>query len=192
MGRMQAYRGFTVIELLITLSIIGIGLTLGLPSLQTFIQTSKLNAAASDMQAALARARLEAIARNTFVTVEPLATGWASGYKIFLNPNNNTSWTTASAAGALGTGTSVVTPTIIGQGASSSASGVLWPTTACDASTSLTYVTFDVTGRPRAATTGVAQTGRIAACTVSGGCSTPLSCKEIIVDGLGRMRVQAH
>jgi type IV fimbrial biogenesis protein FimT len=184
-------RGFTLVEVMITIAIVAIGLGLAQPAMQSFIQSSRVSAAASEMQAALARARQEAIARNTYVTVEPLAGGWSSGYRLYVNPLNNASWTAASAAGSLGT----ALPLIIGQGASSSPS-LQWPTNACDGTTALTYATFDDGGRPRVATgsaSGAAsKTGRITACTAAGGCSTLGSCKEILVDTLGRMRVQTH
>lgn len=194
-------RGFTLVEIMITIVIVAVGLGLAQPALQSFIQSGRLSGAVSEMQAALARARLEAITRGTMVTVEPQKDGiWTNGYRIYVNPFNSTSWTTAQAAGALGSGAgaSVVAPETIALGAASSTSVLQWPTNACDTptTTALTYVTFDEGGRPRAATGSAsgapARSGRITACITAGSCSTPNTCKEIAVDTLGRMRVQAN
>ena len=56
--------GFTLVELLMALTLVGVLLALGAPSLATYLQNSKLSSAAANYYAALQTARAEAIRRN--------------------------------------------------------------------------------------------------------------------------------
>lgn len=68
-------KGFTLLEALVVLAILGIALTLGLPSLSHLITRSKLEAEARETATLLQRARLEAIKRRvqTVVHADPAA-----------------------------------------------------------------------------------------------------------------------
>ncbi len=59
--------GVTLIELMIALAIVALALTLGLPSLSTWMQNSQLRNAAESVQAGLQLARAEAVRRNALV-----------------------------------------------------------------------------------------------------------------------------
>jgi len=65
----QAGRGFTMIELLVTLSIAAIMVTLAVPSFQSFLQQSRLTGHTNDLVLELASARSEAVKRGANVTV---------------------------------------------------------------------------------------------------------------------------
>lgn len=75
-------RGFTLVELSITLAIVGIVLMLGTPSITEWIQNSQIRKAAESVQNGLQTARTEAIRRNRnieFVLSNPGSvggTGW--------------------------------------------------------------------------------------------------------------------
>lgn len=71
--------GVTLIELLIGLAIVGILVTMGLPSLSTWMQNSQLRSAAESIQSGLQLARGEAVKRNTFVgfTMAGPDTSWS-------------------------------------------------------------------------------------------------------------------
>jgi type IV fimbrial biogenesis protein FimT len=56
--------GFTIVELLVTMSIAAVLLALGAPALGTYLQNSKLGAATSGLYSAIQTARTEAIRRN--------------------------------------------------------------------------------------------------------------------------------
>lgn len=58
-------RGFTLIELMITLVILAIVLTAGAQSYSVYIQNSRIRLAAESVQHGLQRARVEAVVRNT-------------------------------------------------------------------------------------------------------------------------------
>ncbi|NOT85413.1 MAG: prepilin-type N-terminal cleavage/methylation domain-containing protein [Methylococcaceae bacterium] len=61
--------GFTLIELLVIVAIVGITLSIGLPSLQSAIASNRLNASANDMVLALQTARSESIKQVHFAGV---------------------------------------------------------------------------------------------------------------------------
>ena len=61
--------GLTLIELMVSLSVLAILLGLAVPSYRTFIQSTRLTAITNDLASALATARSEAVKRATRVTV---------------------------------------------------------------------------------------------------------------------------
>ncbi|MBF0294856.1 MAG: GspH/FimT family pseudopilin [Magnetococcales bacterium] len=74
--------GFTLLELLITLSIVAILLVMGVPYLRDIIQTQKIKNSISDYQMSLAYARSEAIKRSGNVDIVPSAGGWSGGWTV--------------------------------------------------------------------------------------------------------------
>ena len=76
--RHRSERGFTLVEVMIALGILGILIMMGLPSLVTWIQNTQIRTAAEGMQAGLTLARAEALRRNTvvrFQLVDTLTSG---------------------------------------------------------------------------------------------------------------------
>jgi type IV fimbrial biogenesis protein FimT len=76
--------GFTIIELLTAIVILGILVALAVPSFNDLILSTRIKGAASDIYGALALARSEAIKRNGNVTIGPLTVGgqWADGWQV--------------------------------------------------------------------------------------------------------------
>lgn len=66
---MKRYTGFTLIELIITVAIAAIVLTIGIPSFNATIRQNRLITTTNDFAAALSLARSEAIKRGTRVTL---------------------------------------------------------------------------------------------------------------------------
>ena len=74
----DAYRGFTLLELLIVLAILSLGVAIAFPMLASRAPAAALNGAALEVRAALAAARSTAIAENREVSFF----GAANGYRI--------------------------------------------------------------------------------------------------------------
>lgn len=75
--------GFTIIELLLTLVVLGVLVAIGMPSMGNLIISQRVKTAASDLHVALTLARSEAIKRNATVQVEPVDTAnWARGWSV--------------------------------------------------------------------------------------------------------------
>lgn len=74
--------GFTLTELLVVLTIMGVLLAIAVPSFRTVIENQRIRAASSDLYASLAFARSEAIKRNVNVTLAPIAGDWTNGWRV--------------------------------------------------------------------------------------------------------------
>lgn len=85
-------RGFSLIELMTTLTIAAIILSLAAPGMSRLIGGNRMATQASDMVANLALARSEAIKRGASTTLCPsnsgtacTATDWSAGYMVFVD-----------------------------------------------------------------------------------------------------------
>ena len=94
---MKKYSGFTLIELMITLFIVGILLTVGVPSMRTFLQNNQLIATTNELVSSIHIARSEALKLNKKVTICVSADGkscvssekWAQGWIVFVDANDD-------------------------------------------------------------------------------------------------------
>lgn len=79
----RASGGFTLTELMVAVAIAALLTSLAAPSFQQFISNQRMKGVSSDLLTALARARSEAIKRNTEVTMAPVTAGsWQYGWSI--------------------------------------------------------------------------------------------------------------
>lgn len=87
-------RGFTIVELMISLTIAAVLLGIALPAFNNFIAQQRLTTYTSDMVAAIAYARSEAARLGGVVSVQALVTGnngneWGGGYCVIAgNPGS--------------------------------------------------------------------------------------------------------
>jgi len=88
-----APRGFTLIEMLTTMSVLVVTLALAAPSLGAFIRSSRIRTAQSELVSSLMLARSEAARRGVRVGVEAKAAadagGLARGWRVWFDKNNN-------------------------------------------------------------------------------------------------------
>lgn len=89
--------GFTVLELLTVLLLLGITAAIAVPGWQTLIADNRLNVATNALVMNLQRARSEALKRNTVVLVCPgdshvgcrTQGNWSEGWLVFVDTNDN-------------------------------------------------------------------------------------------------------
>lgn len=87
----RANRGFTLVELLVTMAVAAILLAIAVPNYQNFVLNSRMTSQSNDLLSALQLARSEAIKRNMRVSVCKSAGGgictaagtWAQGWMVF-------------------------------------------------------------------------------------------------------------
>jgi type IV fimbrial biogenesis protein FimT len=100
-GHRRGARGFTMIELMVTLTVAGVLCALALPNLRPLVQNSRLTSAANDLLRSLYIARAEAVKRQGNVvvcaTADPTASdatitcsyGAFNGWFVFNDVNGN-------------------------------------------------------------------------------------------------------
>jgi type IV fimbrial biogenesis protein FimT len=82
-------RGFTLIELMITISLMSILLALAIPSYQRFIQKARIDTEATNLQSFLMSARGEAIKRGQNIWISNGNLGWTGALTAFVDNNGN-------------------------------------------------------------------------------------------------------
>jgi len=101
---MKKYSGFTLLELMVTIAIVGIVTALAIPSMSTFIKNDRLVSQINTLVSHLALARSEAVLRNQQVilcasdnssTATPSCSGtdWSAGWIVFIDADNDSGFT---------------------------------------------------------------------------------------------------
>lgn len=85
--------GFTLVELMVVLAIVGIMTTIALPPLTDFVAEQRVRTTASDLVSEVAFARAKAVENGRRVIMERLATsGWDQGWRTYADVNSNGSF----------------------------------------------------------------------------------------------------
>lgn len=137
--------GFSLVEALVAIMILGTLATLAAPAFTGFIADQKVGAAAADLHIALLKTRGEATKRNANVTLSPKSGGWHNGWQL-LSP------TDASVVDdrAAFTGLTITGPDSIVYQSSGRIQGTApsFLITATAAATKQKCVSVDLSGRP--------------------------------------------
>ena len=101
---MPTVKGFTMLEMLIALAILGILTTLALPGFMETLGAGGVSGSTKSFSNALGLARSEAITRNTTINICPAnaamsdcaAAGWSTGWIVFQDNNGDATGATGS------------------------------------------------------------------------------------------------
>lgn len=189
---MKKITGYTLIELMATLAVVAIMLSVGVPQLKVFFQGNRMVANTNDLITALHLARSEAIKRGVRVsvckssTVETAApvcditAGWEDGWLVYAED------VTGAARGAVGAYEPASGDVLIRSHAA--AEGSETTITPQDASIS-DYVSFTSRGLPKLGTGG-AQSGVFSICDVRGlkNADSNVIARGVELNAAGRVR----
>lgn len=167
----------TLIELMVTLSILGILMALAVPSFQAMIASSRLTTSSNDFLATLSQARSNAIKTGSRITICKSANGtqcatsgdWEQGWIMFND-------TTRS-----GTDASVDTGETIISSVPALPSGLVMPG-------NMNFVSFAADGQPKLMTGGFLS-GKIRICSTSTSLANDQRARDLVLNSAGRISV---
>ena len=85
--------GLTLVELLVTIAIVSIPLTIGVPSFKSLLRSSDMYSNTSDMVTAFNYARISAVKNGTSVQIGPQdLASWDSGLVVWLDSDDDDIW----------------------------------------------------------------------------------------------------
>ncbi|RMS98686.1 GspH/FimT family pseudopilin [Pseudomonas coronafaciens] len=146
-------KGFSLIELLVTVSLVGILAAIAIPNFTSSIQSNKADTEISDLQRALNYARLEAINRGVTVRIAPTSgTAWTAELQVYLKSDVGTPPTALRKVPAMSSGGTLVTENNVAALEFNNLGGLAAPATAL----AMTYTRGSITK-----TMNICLTGRI-------------------------------
>jgi type IV fimbrial biogenesis protein FimT len=152
-------RGFTIIEIIVVVAIMGVLLTIAAPSFVAYTAAQKVKTASFDLYAAMMFARSEAIKRRSTVTITPVSSDWKNGWTIHatIAGVDTTLRTQDSLTGVTFSGATSVVYRLDGRlSGSTSAVGVLIQPETANSTIQNRCIRIDLTGLPK--TTNLAST----------------------------------
>jgi type IV fimbrial biogenesis protein FimT len=145
--------GFTIIELMMTLAILGVILMIAAPSFNDLALKSRVSSAATEIQLSLLLARSEAVKRNATVSIAPVnPAAWSEGWNVAYVDAGGVTRTLKTQAAYTGTMTVNGPATVVAYGRDGRLTGttdVTFAVTVPDhARVPAKVVAVDLSGRP--------------------------------------------
>ena len=81
--------GFTLMELIVTVAVAGILLSIGVPSFNSTIRSNRLTSHTNSLIIALHFSRGESVKRNKSITIRRKSPQWESGWNVFIDVNGD-------------------------------------------------------------------------------------------------------
>lgn len=92
MMKAQSLRGYTLIELMVTLSVVAILLGIAAPNFASFLGSARASADVQTLARSLMNARSEAVTRGETVRVTAVGGSWDQGWRTWSDSNGNDSF----------------------------------------------------------------------------------------------------
>jgi len=146
-------RGFTLIEALMVIVLIGVLLALAAPSFRNYMASQRVKTASFDLYATLIFARSEAIKRRVTVTVAANGGNWATGWTVTAAGVTAALRTQDALAGVTTSGAASVVYRLDGRLTGGANIGVLIRPETADATIPNRCIRVDLTGLPKTTTT---------------------------------------
>jgi type IV fimbrial biogenesis protein FimT len=187
---MKKNSGFTLIELMITLFIVGVLLAVGVPSMRTFMQNSQLIASTNELLSALHVARSEALKLNRKVTICVSDDGqsclnsndWTQGWIVFVDANDDRVGTGANCSAAADVDTDCLLRVHDAIDDPQLSLSGTYDSNAAD----IEWFTFTSRGMPK--DTGASQSGIFSVCSFDSS-NTVINSRAVVLSLSGRVRV---
>ena len=87
-----AIRGFTIIEIMVVVTIIALLLTVGVPPMAEFVADQRVRTVTSDIVSELTLARAKSIEMSRRVYIQKLGVTWNNGWRLYVDMNDNSSY----------------------------------------------------------------------------------------------------
>lgn len=81
-------RAFTLVELLVTISVMAVMLMLAAPSLSDFMRKQRILTTTDAITSAIGQARTRALASSSYITIAPIGGDWKNGWQVFSEGQN--------------------------------------------------------------------------------------------------------
>jgi type IV fimbrial biogenesis protein FimT len=151
-GKRNRAAGFTVVEMLAVVSVVGILAMVAAPSFSQLIASQRASAVATDLFVVLIDSRSEAIKRNVDSTTAPKAGGWPAGWQTSVQDPNNAAATIVVEDHPAITGITISGPDVVVYQSSGRVQGNAAPCFAVTATQGSSvvqrWVAVDLSGRP--------------------------------------------